>query len=342
MKAGITALLATMSLTAACSDDDILEDEDTSVTTQSIVQTNSLTFNRIAINRIAINRIAINRIAINRISGGRFALDKDQAGELLTTPEGRELLDYVVGCALTANQSLEADHAGTTYTFTGDIGLGRNWVRRELNRSEQRWVSACLLSRVNANDIALLVSLRGPTPRLGMSAEEAATYTVEEGSFYGNVFGDPDEPLIAYACRGRDQALGEPGPGSPLGDRDCTEVVGADGQTKCEFTYTGDCMSFDDATMMAYGGGHDDDDDDDDDDDGDDDDCDRGGHGHGHHGHGHHGGRGPRAEAPGIACEDQSMFGGFYKRCHTTASDANRRWPRRSMYREVITVYLTP
>ncbi|MCX5741584.1 MAG: hypothetical protein NT062_03690 [Proteobacteria bacterium] len=292
------AILASLSITA-CVDDADSGDGEISEASQAVVSTNALSFNR-----IATNRIATNRIATNGLGQGVFALDTASAGELLSTPEGRELLTYVVSCALAKTQVLEGSYAGTTYTFGGDIGLASAWVDRALDPSAQRWVSACLLSRVNAHDISVFISLRGQNPHLDVGATEAAAYVVEEGAFYGNVFVEPEAPLIAFACRGLDQAKGETAPGTPLADRDCTEPSTSEstpGKTQCGFTFAGNCGAFAGGSTR-----HDDDDDD----------------------------------AP-HACEGQAKDGG-YRKCHTRASAEPEDDAAATRYREVITVFLTP
>jgi len=320
-------------MTAAACTDESDDPVDTSENTQSVTTANSLSYNRIATNRIATNRIATNRIATNRLSNGNLALDEDQAGDLLTTPEGRELLTYVVGCALTKTQTLEGSANGVTYTFTGDIGLARTWVNHALTMKDQHWVSACLLARVNAHDISLLVSLRGPNSHLTTGAQEALDYTVEEGSFYGNVFLPIEEPIIAYSCRGYDQAMGEPASGaSPLGDRDCAEPSETDPtKSQCDFAFVGNCAAFD---LSGADPG-----------DGDDDDDDHGhGHGYGHCNHGHHG-WGSHEDSDPHACETQvsDAQGGYYKKCYSEASNSHGRFPHDAdRFKEVITVYLAP
>ena len=320
MKAVTNAFLGILAVTAACSNEPS-GDEEYSDKQQSVTEGNAL-----LPNRIVTNRIVTNRIVTNRLSNGNYQLN-DNAAELVETPEGRELLTYVVSCALGEDQVVESTYRGTTYTFEGDVGLARGWVNHKLDIHDQRWVSSCLLARVNGHGISLLVSLRGPSSHLQLTDEEKNEYTVEEGAFYGNIFTPEDEPLLMYACRGKDQAAGEPNPGSPLADRDCTEEDPAHpGLTQCGFVYVGDCADF--------AATNDDDDDDDD-------------HGHGHgcgHGHGHHWGHGhghhDDASAP-HACEEQGG-NGDYKKCHTEASDDDGDFEGGTRYREIVTVFLRP
>ncbi|MEJ7604251.1 MAG: hypothetical protein WKG01_40700, partial [Kofleriaceae bacterium] len=247
---------------------------------------------------LATNKLATNKLATNKLATNRFVLNPQNADELLSTPDGREVLTYLVGCAVPADQVLVGTHDGTTYEFYGELGLAPGWLRHRLDRAGKGWVSACMFSRVNVNNVALPVSLRGPNRKLDTTPEERAGWTLEEGAFYGNLFTPGDQPINWIACRGEDQAAGESG---GLVERDCAEPDPANpGKTLCGFKYAGDCGTFaEDEVCEGYstqgtyyrrchtepfGRGHSDhDDDDDDDDDHDDDDCGGHGHGHGHH-----------------------------------------------------------
>ncbi|MGE0550191.1 MAG: hypothetical protein AB7O24_10065 [Kofleriaceae bacterium] len=198
--------------------------------------------NRLAVNRLAVNRLAVNRLAVNRLAVNRLALNAVSAGELVATPEGRELLSYVVSCAVPEGQTLVAEHDGTTFDFLGELGLAPEWLDRKLTDKGKGWISACLFARVNNHDVSVPISMRGPHDALDSTEAEQATWSVEEGAFYGNLFTPADEPIKWFACRGAGQATGETG---GLVERDCTEPDPANpGKTLCGFTYAGDCGDF--------------------------------------------------------------------------------------------------
>lgn len=223
--------------------------------------TNRIAANRIAANRIAANRIAANRIAANRIAANKISSNRLQASpetaDLLATADGRELYSYMMSCALPTGKTIEATVPGaedssppdTLYicknercVFSGSLGLAEHWIDRALDSRGQRWVSACLLARVNAYGVSVTISLRGIAPQLSVSPDEAETYSLQEGGFYGNIFSDPDGPLDWNACRGRDQAAGE---SAGLEMRDCAEPDPNDpSHTKCGFKYAGDCGDY--------------------------------------------------------------------------------------------------
>ncbi len=311
-----SVLFGVACLLAACTDELPSESEDES----SVVVLNKLATNKLATNKLATNKLATNKLATNKLATNRFRLNSENAQELLSTPDGREVLTYLVGCAVPEGQVLIGTHDGTDYEFFGELGLAPGWLRHRLDHQGKGWVSACMFARVNVHNVSLPVSLRGPHRNLDVSAEERAGWVLEEGAFYGNLFTPGDDPINWIACRGKDQAAGETG---GLVDRDCAEPDPANpGKTLCGFKYAGDCGSF--------------------------------------------------AEEP--VCEDFSVRGTFYRRCHSrpidhhdhdddcdsdsdsdhdsdsdSDSDSDRRWGGHGhhghhgqTYRQVITTFTIP
>lgn len=277
---------------------------DFSTSTQGVLEGNAIASNAIASNSIHLNAIASNAIASNQISNNIFNLTST---ELLATEDGRELLTYVVSCALPAGVMLSGTYANVTYHFAGDIGLASAWTKRALHETEQRWVSACLIARVNLYGIPVSISIRGPHKALTVSAVEARDYSVEEGAFYGNVFRGAEEPIIWNACRGRDQAAGESG---TLELRDCTEPdPDHPGFTKCGFTYAGDCADWA-PPANPYA-------------------CKRFRSG---------------ADSCNITSDDtlnsRDYRGGYYEQCHDVPGDGV--WHHAAKFTEVITVFVMP
>jgi hypothetical protein len=259
-------LFAVALAASACTVD--MSDSNLGSTDQEVRTHNRLATNRLATNRLATNRLATNRLATNSL-GQLVALP--ETAQILETWEGRDVYSYVVGCALEPWENIEADvpdglsppdaDGNQTFgpanestlnyecvnghcTFHGAIGLAPEWRDHHLNTPGKGWVSACLFARVNANDTAEAISLRGRHPALTVEPEEAATLTVEEGAYYGNVFVDDPDPAVTpdwYACRGEGQAASEDG---GLALRDCAEENGTTGLTKCGFNYAGDCRDY--------------------------------------------------------------------------------------------------
>jgi hypothetical protein len=231
-----------VSLLAGCVDQpDDAADKPGVVNTERITL-NRITLNRITLNRITLNRITLNRIALDRISDNRLRVNGAGLDTLLSTDGGREVFSLVVNCAIPADISLVATVDGADLDFPGEIGLAPEWLRVALPRTGQNWVSACMLARVNNNELSQAISIRGLHRGLEASADEREAFSLEEGAFYGNVFGPTSEPIQAFACRGRDQAAGETG---GLVERDCTEPDPAHpGFTLCGMVFAGDCGNF--------------------------------------------------------------------------------------------------
>lgn len=189
-------------------------------------ETHVETPNRLAANRLAANRLAANRLAANGLAGSTTDL-----ATLASDEAGVELLTYMVSCALPAGDSL----AVGAYVFAGQVGLAPKWTERGMKDSERRWVSACLLARVNLFGVSVQLSLRGTTGALTTPNTERTGYTLLEGAFYGDVFSTTQ---VMDACTSRLKATAPQISTMPL--RECTVPDGT-GLTRCGFTATGIC-----------------------------------------------------------------------------------------------------
>lgn len=115
----------------------------------------------------------------------------------------RQLLSYTVSCALGPTQpSFDfswIDGEGNTQveSYPGGVGLATDSGGGPIDPSEQPWISACLIARVNYYGIHVSLSARGDDPALATTLEEASDYPYEEGAFWGDVFADSP---TAYAC----------------------------------------------------------------------------------------------------------------------------------------------
>ena len=189
----------------------------TTLPLSAAISHNRLATNRLATNRLATNRLATNRLATNSLSSTRLEA-AEAANELLSTVEGRDLFSYLIGCALADGTTIEATVPGaadtappfSNYTctsgrcsFDGSLGLVPDWIEHKLSSKDERWVSACILARVNNFDTTEAISLRGPHPSLTVNDGEVEIFAADEGAFYGNIFTHEDDPIEAYACQGR-------------------------------------------------------------------------------------------------------------------------------------------
>lgn len=235
----VLCVFVTVSLMACAQAPD---EPDEASTSAGVVTNNRITLNRITLNRITLNRITLNRITLNRITLNRLSVNLQTARDLLATADGREVFSLVVSCALPSDITLVATVNGIDFEFPGEIGLAPQWISSRLDTVGQQWVSACMYARVNAHEVVIPISMRGPNPHLAASPDERAIWTLEEGAFFGNAFGPLDQPLRVFACRGRDKAAGNAG---ELANRDCAAPDPANpGFTLCGMTFAGDCGSF--------------------------------------------------------------------------------------------------
>jgi hypothetical protein len=149
-----------------------------------------------ALNPNALNPNALNPNALS--SAAMSALRAPDAGGDLS----RELMRYVVSCALDSTQSFsftwtDAGSVSHPTTYPGLLGVARSWISAPLSTADQQWVSACLASRVNWYGIPVTLSSRGENDALGLGLGEAVAFPTEEGAFWGNLF--TSSPAV-FAC----------------------------------------------------------------------------------------------------------------------------------------------
>jgi hypothetical protein len=107
-----------------------------------------------------------------------------------------EVMTYIVKCAAPAGQSYSwKDKAnGITYAWTGLLGLAPAWASgNPTTPAEEQVITACLAAHVNKFGMHVDLSVLGqgatglPIP---IGSNELATFSVNEGCFFGNVFAD--------------------------------------------------------------------------------------------------------------------------------------------------------
>ncbi|MFT3695938.1 MAG: hypothetical protein QM831_22570 [Kofleriaceae bacterium] len=215
-------LLVLVALLGGC----VSEPEEEGSTEQSVVSQNKLAANKLAANALSANKLAANKLTAASLAAGTTS------SQLINSADGREVLTYILSCALSSSQSIVLkDASNTSYTFTGSLGLGSAWLTRELTVDEQRWVSACVFARTNYYGVTVQLSMRGNNPLLATSADERTQYGGLDGGFYGNLF-DSTGPK-EYACDGWYNTT----------NRICANVATDGTTTMCGFTYTGSCYT---------------------------------------------------------------------------------------------------
>ncbi len=239
-RSGLALLTATVlvlglgtTLGGCASDDDADVGHDSSpvdTVRGTISSSNRLALNRLALNRLALNRLALNRLALNQLGGMRWRLS--DSNELLTSVGGREVLKYVVQCAMEPGDVPVGTANGETYEFAGLLGVAPRWKYRSLNDSEQRLLSACLLVHVNAFGVPVSISVRARNV-LSATDEERRSYPVYEGTFFGQLM--QGDMTRAYSCQGSDVEV------ASAHSEDRALRVCTDGNESCGIVSVGRC-----------------------------------------------------------------------------------------------------
>jgi hypothetical protein len=170
--------------------------EDLAAMESDLLATNGLAANGLAANGLAANGLAANGLAANGLAANGLAAN-GLAANGLADPAAHNFMEYVVSCALPAGHSVTYTSAGVSYTFAGGIGIAPSWEHQKCDGSCQRWVSACVLARLNKLGVHRQISIRGANDALAITAHETQDFPVREATYYGNLF-QVEQPR--YAC----------------------------------------------------------------------------------------------------------------------------------------------
>lgn len=121
-----------------------------------------------------------------------------------------DTIKYAVQCALESTQSVTNPHNGATYQ--GLVGLAPNWRTQALDTDGRRWVTACMVQRLNALGLPVPILLEGDHAPLYESTSLDGQYPFEESTAFGDLFSST-APLTgltpaftAYVCSEEDLA----------------------------------------------------------------------------------------------------------------------------------------
>lgn len=168
----------------------------------ALLSENTLDENVMIENVLSENLLGDNYLARNPLNADYLEPSHLPKPALLNTPEGREVLKYVVACAFRRGQRLAFHSGGDAYMFEGYIGLAPDWTSAGISNEQARWISACLMAHVNGMGVPVPISLRGTHPSLAQVPRlEAARFSAHDATFFGNFF-VPGEPADAGACLG--------------------------------------------------------------------------------------------------------------------------------------------
>jgi hypothetical protein len=195
------------------------------IQSSSALVDNSLTANSLTANSLTANSLTANSLTANSLTANSLTANSLTANAL-RDPLSREFLKYVVSCALDDGQSLSMKIDGVTYTFDGSLGLAPQWgkSRGSCDGSCQRWVTACVLSRVDFLGVKREISIRGDNDILKPQWQEMHEFKIREASYFGNLFIDGKPRFLCLA------------PGQTGDERVCGPSL-----SSCPMTVVGDC-----------------------------------------------------------------------------------------------------
>ncbi|MFP2930672.1 hypothetical protein ACLESO_36830 [Pyxidicoccus sp. 3LG] len=159
---------------------------------QNGLSTNGLSTNGLSTNGLSTNGLSTNGLSTNGLSTNGLSTNGFNTWFSANPARSEEVMRYIVRCALSSTQTLSYTHAGTTYTWTGVLGLAPGWASGvAATLMEQHSVSACLAAHVNKYGVHLNISVLGrdaPGAVIPTTTEELTTYSQPEAVFFGNLF----------------------------------------------------------------------------------------------------------------------------------------------------------
>src|SRR5262245_17046950 len=179
------AAAAVVGVAGCASDtDEGLDSAESAALVDNALTANALTANALTANALTANALTANALTANALTANALTANG------LRDPLAREFLKYVVSCALDDHDELTMRIDGHRYKFPGSLGLAPEWGRSHgsCDGECQRWVSACVLARVDATGTKRTISIRGDHPALQPAEHELRKFSDREATYYGNVF----------------------------------------------------------------------------------------------------------------------------------------------------------
>jgi hypothetical protein len=149
------------------------------------ISDNAMTFNAMTFNAMILHpNEELADYSLTQVVAPGSVFEQD----LALDPYAREFMEYLVSCALPADDDL----TWGIQKWDGSLGLCPSWKNSAPDEDCQELVSACLLARTNAYGTSVPVSLRGMhtdgiTP-MPMGPSEDVDFPWQEGAFFGNAF----------------------------------------------------------------------------------------------------------------------------------------------------------
>ncbi|WP_224366931.1 hypothetical protein [Hyalangium versicolor] len=105
----------------------------------------------------------------------------------------RHVLRSAVECALTPDQSVTDPVTGESYS--GWWGLAPSWRGAVLDTSGRRYVTGCMVQRLNYYGTEVPILLEGPHSAISQNATFGPQYPILESTVFGDLFSSPT-PLL--------------------------------------------------------------------------------------------------------------------------------------------------
>ena len=166
----------------------------------ALESSNGLAWNSLTRNSLTRNSLTRNSLTRNGLATSALWADPNVQSDL-SNADTRDLVKYIVSCALPAGQSVSfaalpipKSLIKFKFTFPGEIGMAPEWATGACDENCQRWISACVLARVNAYGVSVQINLYGNNAAIsglillkpkGIGPLETL---YSEGIFYGNIF----------------------------------------------------------------------------------------------------------------------------------------------------------
>jgi hypothetical protein len=193
---GVASLVAASFAMLGCME--APESEDIGEAQQASKTDNGLSYNGLSYNALTTNALTTNALTTNALTTNALTTNALVSGAL-NDPLAREFLKYAVSCALREGDHVDFTIDGVAYSFPGHHGLAPEWREPggSCGPSCRKWVSACVLSRVNYLGVPTPISIRGDHAALETTEKERDDFSRGEAAYWGDVFASPQ---VRKAC----------------------------------------------------------------------------------------------------------------------------------------------
>jgi hypothetical protein len=178
----------------AASVEDALSSQNGLTMLNGLTMTNGLSGNGLSGNGLSGTGLSGNGLLMNPLTTGILS-----TGTIMNSAVGRSTMSYIVRCALASTKTITAkDSTGTSYSWTGAIGVAPEWETGTCGTTCQERMTACLLAHVNTSGVHIPIWLDSES---AIGWGQSTDFPYQEGSFFGNVFVNPP---VGRFCNGKD------------------------------------------------------------------------------------------------------------------------------------------